>query len=114
MGWFSKSHSLNQIPIWITAIYTPQLAHRARSINYFAAFENLEPCQSNLQSLRTKTRAHLYPSRLPSPQHIIDRVLGDDTEISGSRLDSLGFWLEFLTGEMEVDLLGAEFEGMAG
>jgi len=41
-------------------------------------------------------------------------MLGDETEVSASRLHILGFGLEFGAGLMEIDLLGAEGEGVAG
>lgn len=58
--------------------------------------------------------SYLYPSRLPRRQDFLDRVLGDETQVSASRLHVLGFGFEFGAGLVEVDFLRAEGEGVAG
>lgn len=59
------------------------------------------------------TLSYLYPSRLPRRQDSLDRMLGDETEVSASRLHVLGLGFEFGTRLMEIYLLRAEGEGVA-
>lgn len=60
------------------------------------------------------TLSYLYPSRLPRRQDSLDRMLGDETEVSASRLHVLGFGFESGSGLVEVDFLRAEGQGVAG
>ena len=56
---------------------------------------------------------HLNPSSLPSGQNLLNRSLRDEAQIATSRLNAFCLGFEFFAREMEIDLLGAEFEGMS-
>ena len=56
---------------------------------------------------------HLNPSSLPSGQNLLNRSLRDEAQIATSRLNAFCLGFEFLARQMEIDLLGAEFEGMS-
>jgi hypothetical protein len=81
-----KSNSLDQIPIRIPAVHTPQLAHGASPVYDFRAFENLTKYLISVTVL-TKingwmdmpARSYPNPSSLPSSQNLLDRSLCDET-----------------------------------
>lgn len=56
---------------------------------------------------------HLNPSSLPSGQNLLNRSLRDEAQIATSRLNAFCLGFEFFAREMEIDLLGAEFDGMS-
>jgi hypothetical protein len=55
----------------------------------------------------------LNTSALPKRQNLIYRVFRNKAQISTAGLDFGCFGLEFVAREVEVYLLGAEFEGVA-
>ena len=54
----------------------------------------------------------LDTNTLPKRQNLIYRMLRDETQIFTARLHSRCFGLEFMAGQVEVDLLAAELEGV--
>lgn len=71
---------------------------------------NARPPARGLHGLQS---AHLDARRLPARHHLINRMVGDEAQVFAARLHVAGFGLEFLAGLVEVELLGAEGEGVS-
>lgn len=85
---------LDEVSIGISYIDTPQFPPRTHAIYHLTAFEDVQTFALKIQ------------------QHRVDRLVGQETQISATRPDGLGFRFEFMAREMEIDLLLAEEEGM--
>jgi len=69
-------------------------------------------CEPNDTTPNTRA-THLNTSPLPSSQNFIDRGLGDETQVAAAGLDASCFGLEFFARQVEIDLLGAEFQSVS-
>lgn len=108
---------LYKIAIRVTAVDTAQLAPGACPIDDFRAFQNLctlDP-EKDTQDQNTwgKRRADLNASVLPRLQNIIYRMFRNETQIAAAGLHFRRFGLELVPGQVEVDFLAAELEGVA-
>lgn len=109
-----EQYSLNQIGVRVSTIYTSQLAHSSCPIHHLTSFQNLVHESASTLNWRYGSEQHLYASRCPTFEHIIYRMIGNETQVFTSWLHTTRLRLELLTGEMEVELLVAKCEGVSG
>lgn len=108
--------SLNQILVRIPTVHTSQLSHRACTVDNLTSLEDLNMSISNQISTPWHPRArniYLDPLRPPSLQHLLNRMLRNETQILRSRLHLSGLGFEFLARLMQVQLLLPENEGVS-
>jgi hypothetical protein len=55
---------------------------------------------------------HLDTRRLPLLQHVIDRMLRDEAQVTTANLHGPSFGLELVASKVKVDFLAAEVEGV--